>query len=42
MEFTFTGKVNGNTVSGVLDTAEYCKAKWSAQRHTPRPGLPVA
>lgn len=41
LEFTFTGKVNGNAMSGDLDTTEYFKAKWSAQRHTPRPGLPV-
>ena len=41
LEFTFTGKVSGNTMSGDLDTAEYFKAAWTAQRHTPRPGLPV-
>jgi L-seryl-tRNA(Ser) seleniumtransferase len=41
LEFTFTGKVNGNVISGDLDTTEYFKAKWSARRHTPRPGLPV-
>ena len=41
LEFTFTGKVSGNTMSGDLDTAEYFKAAWTAQRHTPRPGLPM-
>jgi L-seryl-tRNA(Ser) seleniumtransferase len=41
LEFTFTGKVNGNAMSGDLDTAEYFKARWTAQRHTPRPGLPA-
>jgi uncharacterized pyridoxal phosphate-dependent enzyme len=41
LEFTFTGKVNGNVMSGELDMAEYFKAKWTAQRHKPRPGLPV-
>jgi L-seryl-tRNA(Ser) seleniumtransferase len=41
LEFTFTGKVNGNAMSGDLDTAEYFKAKWTAQRHTARAGLPV-
>jgi L-seryl-tRNA(Ser) seleniumtransferase len=40
LEFTFIGKVNGNAMSGELDTAEYFKAKWTAQRHTPRAGLP--
>jgi L-seryl-tRNA(Ser) seleniumtransferase len=42
LEFTFTGKVTGDTMSGELDTAEYLKARWSAKRHTPRPGLPSA
>jgi uncharacterized pyridoxal phosphate-dependent enzyme len=41
LEFTFTGKVRGNSISGDLDTAEYFKARWTAQRHTPRPGLPI-
>jgi hypothetical protein len=41
LEFTFTGKVSGNAMSGDLDTAEYFKARWTAQKHTPRPGLPV-
>ena len=41
LEFTFTGKVTGNTMSGDLDTAEYFKGRWTAQRHTPRPGLPA-
>ena len=41
LEFTFTGKVNGDAMSGDLDAAEYFKARWTAQRHTPRPGLPV-
>jgi hypothetical protein len=38
----FTGKVTGDTMSGELDTAEYLKARWSAKRHIPRPGLPSA
>jgi len=41
LEFTFTGKVAGGTMSGDVDTAEYFKGRWSAQRHTPRPGLPA-
>jgi L-seryl-tRNA(Ser) seleniumtransferase len=41
LEFTFTGKVNRNSISGDLDTAEYFKAKWTAQRHKPHAGLPV-
>ena len=41
LEFTFTGKVSGSAMSGELDTAEYFKARWTAQKHTPRPGLPV-
>jgi len=40
LEFTFTGKINGNMIAGDLDTAEYFKGSWRAQRHTPRPGLP--
>jgi L-seryl-tRNA(Ser) seleniumtransferase len=40
LEFTFTGKVSGDSMSGDLDTAEYFKAKWTARRHTPRGGLP--
>jgi L-seryl-tRNA(Ser) seleniumtransferase len=39
LEFTFTGKVTGDTMSGDLDTAEYFKGRWTARRHTPRPGL---
>jgi L-seryl-tRNA(Ser) seleniumtransferase len=41
LEFTFTGKVDGNRMSGDLDMAEYFKAKLTAQRHSPRAGLPV-
>ena len=41
LEFTFTGKVSGGAMSGELDTAEYFKARWTAQKHTARPGLPV-
>ena len=31
--FTFTGKVSGDELSGVLDMGEYLTAKWSAGRH---------
>jgi uncharacterized pyridoxal phosphate-dependent enzyme len=41
LEFTFTGVVSGDTMSGSLDTAEYFKATWVAKRHTPRRGLPA-
>jgi D-glucosaminate-6-phosphate ammonia-lyase len=39
LEFTFSGAVSGDTMSGQLDTAEYFKAKWVAKRHAPRSGL---
>jgi len=39
LEFTFSGAISGDTMSGQLDTAEYFKAKWVAKRHTPRSGL---
>ncbi len=42
LEFTFTGAVAGDTMSGSLDTTEYFKAKWTARRHAPRAGLPAA
>ncbi len=33
LNFTFSGKISGNTMSGELDMGEYRKARWSAQRH---------
>jgi L-seryl-tRNA(Ser) seleniumtransferase len=33
LSFTFTGKVEGETMSGELDMGEYLKARWSAKRH---------
>ena len=33
LSFTFTGKVEGDTMSGELDLGEYLKARWSAKRH---------
>jgi L-seryl-tRNA(Ser) seleniumtransferase len=33
LNFTFTGKVNGDTMSGDLDMGEYLSARWSAKRH---------
>ncbi len=38
LNFTFTGKVNGETMSGDLDMGEYLAAQWSAKRH--RAGTP--
>jgi uncharacterized pyridoxal phosphate-dependent enzyme len=34
LSFRFTGKLNGDTMSGDLDMGEYLGAKWSAKRHT--------
>ena len=33
LSFTFTGRVEGETMSGELDMGEYLKARWSAKRH---------
>jgi len=33
LNFTFTGKINGDTMSGDLDMGEYLSARWSARRH---------
>ncbi|HEY2930966.1 MAG TPA: aminotransferase class V-fold PLP-dependent enzyme [Acidobacteriota bacterium] len=33
LSFTFTGKIEGETMSGGLDMGEYLKARWSAKRH---------
>jgi D-glucosaminate-6-phosphate ammonia-lyase len=33
LSFTFTGKVEGETMTGELDMGEYLKARWSARRH---------
>lgn len=33
LNFTFTGNVNGDTMSGELDMGEYLTARWSAKRH---------
>jgi L-seryl-tRNA(Ser) seleniumtransferase len=33
LNFTFTGKINGDTMSGDLDMGEYLTARWSANRH---------
>jgi D-glucosaminate-6-phosphate ammonia-lyase len=38
LSFTFTGKVEGDTMSGELDMGEYLKARWSARRHGARQG----
>lgn len=34
LSYTFSGTVNGDTLSGTLDLGEYLTAKWSAKRHT--------
>lgn len=34
LTYRFTGKVNGDTISGPLDMGEYLSAKWTAKRHT--------
>jgi len=33
LNFTFTGKVSGDRMSGDLDMGEYLTARWSAKRH---------
>ena len=33
LNFTFSGKVTGRSMSGDLDMGEYIKATWSASRH---------
>jgi D-glucosaminate-6-phosphate ammonia-lyase len=33
LDFTFSGKVNGDAMSGDLDMGEYLKATWSAKKH---------
>ena len=33
LSYTFTGKVEGETMSGELDMGEYLKARWIAKRH---------
>ncbi len=33
LDFTFSGKVSGDTMSGDLDMGEYLKARWSAKKH---------
>jgi len=33
LSFTFSGKVEGEMMSGELDMGEYMKARWSAKRH---------
>jgi len=38
LAFTFTGKVESETMSGELDMGEYLKARWSAKRHRYGPG----
>ncbi|HEY6401153.1 MAG TPA: aminotransferase class V-fold PLP-dependent enzyme [Blastocatellia bacterium] len=38
LSFTFTGKVEGEKMSGELDMGEYLKARWSAKRHGARQG----
>ncbi len=38
LSFRFTGKVEGETMSGELDMGEYLTAKWTATRHQYRRG----
>jgi L-seryl-tRNA(Ser) seleniumtransferase len=33
LNFQFTGKLEGDTISGVLDMGEYLQARWTAKRH---------
>ena len=33
LNFTFTGKISGETMSGDLDMGEYLSARWTAKRH---------
>jgi L-seryl-tRNA(Ser) seleniumtransferase len=34
LSYRFTGKLNGDTMSGTLDMGEYLGAQWTAKRHT--------
>jgi L-seryl-tRNA(Ser) seleniumtransferase len=34
LSYRFTGKLNGDSMSGTLDMGEYLSAKWTAKRHT--------
>lgn len=36
LNFRFTGKLNGDTISGMLDMGEYLQASWTAKRHDSR------
>src|SRR5262245_38433175 len=38
LSFTFTGKIENDSMSGELDMGEYLKARWSAKRHRSRQG----
>ncbi len=38
LSFTFSGKVENESMSGELDMGEYLKARWSAKRHRSRQG----
>lgn len=33
LQFTFSGKLSGDSLSGTLDMGEYLTAKWTARRH---------
>ena len=33
LTYRFTGKLNGDTMSGALDMGEYLSATWTAKRH---------
>jgi L-seryl-tRNA(Ser) seleniumtransferase len=33
LSYRFTGKLNGDSISGTLDMGEYLSAKWTAKRH---------
>src|SRR5205823_1354142 len=33
LSYRFTGKLNGDTMSGTLDMGEYLSGKWTAKRH---------
>ena len=37
LNYTFTGQVAGDSMSGDLDLGEYGRAKWSAHRHSMAP-----
>ena len=34
LSYRFTGKLDGDSMSGSLDMGEYLNAKWTAKRHT--------